>query len=139
MAKRTPEAIKAPNDEGVSFPQVVEDVPKLRSLNQGAAAGIGEDPIATCRIQCVELEGGILLFRRDPCVSEERHVADRLTTQMTAWRCDIDFGHGFWTAHPRAGLRGCDRLRNDRLRTPAPAVRGCVLTHESDFAGLSNG
>jgi len=74
VAQRATEPVELPDDQSVARSHLVENLRQLGSLVEGAARCVGEDPIATGRLECVELQVRMLVGCRNACVAEQvRH------------------------------------------------------------------
>ena len=81
VAQGAAEAVEFPDDQGVTGPQLVQDLLESGSVGAGAAGGLGEDPIAAGSGEGVDLELGVLVGGGDAGVAEQvSHAADRRTT-----------------------------------------------------------
>jgi hypothetical protein len=62
-------AVKLPDDQGVTGPQLVQDLLEDRAVAAGAAGGLGEYPIAAGALEGVDLELGLLVGGGDAGLS----------------------------------------------------------------------
>jgi len=75
------QAVQFPDDQGVTGPQLVQDLLEGGPVGPGAAGGLGEHPIAAGRREGIDLELWLLVGGGDAGIAEQMsHAADRLTT-----------------------------------------------------------
>jgi hypothetical protein len=71
MPQGAAEAIQFPHDQGVTRPQLVQDLGESGSVGAGAAGSLGEHPIAAGLLQGVDLELGVLVGGGDAGIAEQ--------------------------------------------------------------------
>jgi hypothetical protein len=70
MFERTAQPIQAPDDQCVSFPNIIERVLQAWACGRGAAHPVAKDALAADLLESVFLEVKVLLVSRDACVAD---------------------------------------------------------------------
>lgn len=71
VADGSAEPVKSPDDEGVAGADLVEELVELGSVFEGPGHGVDEHAEAAGRVECVDLQRGVLVGGRHARVSKE--------------------------------------------------------------------
>jgi hypothetical protein len=81
VAERPAEAVELPHNQGVTRPQLVQELLENGPVGAGAAGRLGEHPVAAGCHERVNLELGLLVGGRDAGIAKQMsHVRDRRRT-----------------------------------------------------------
>lgn len=78
-------AVQPPYDQSVPGPELVQDLRQFRAGFQGAGRRVREDAVAANGLQCVLLEGRVLVRGRYPGVAQQTSHARKRTNTRQPW------------------------------------------------------
>jgi hypothetical protein len=82
VAQGAAEAVQFPDDQGVTGPQLVQDLGEGEAVGAGTAGGLDKHAVAAGALEGVNLELGLLVGGGDAGIAEQMsHDTDRLRTQ----------------------------------------------------------
>jgi hypothetical protein len=81
MPEGSAEPVQFPDDQGVAWPELVQELLEGGAVGAGAAGGLGDHPVAAGTLQGVDLELGLLVGGGDAGIAKQMsHAGDRRRT-----------------------------------------------------------